>query len=197
MAPSLRGQAAETDSRASDARCAAGLLERHGAGGRGGAPTPAAPRYTDAAAVRRHDVGAAQLHELPEVQHADHIRQVAHHADVVRNEQIRAALLVLESIQQVQDRGLDRGVQRRGGLVAQDQRWRAGERARDRHALALSAAQLGRQEPTDTAAPGPLPPAVPLARCWPPAGLRSVSRLMDRSSSVRTVWRGLSVESGS
>ena len=70
---------------------------------------------------REHRFGVAQLHHPPEIQHADPVGQVAHDAEVVADEQVGHALLALQLVQQVEDRGLHRHVQRRGRLVAHHQ----------------------------------------------------------------------------
>ena len=62
-----------------------------------------------------------------------------HDAEVVGDEQIGEAELLLEILQQVDDLGLDRDVQRRDGLVADDQLGLERERSCDADPLALAA----------------------------------------------------------
>ena len=65
-----------------------------------------------------------------------------HHGQVVGDEQIRQVQLVLQVHQQVNDLRLDRHVERRHRLVADDELWIERERARDTDALALAAGEL-------------------------------------------------------
>ena len=69
---------------------------------------------------------------------------VAHHAQVVRDEDIGQAQVALQVHQQVDDLRLHRHVQRRHRLVADDQRQFQRQRARDHDALALAAGELVR-----------------------------------------------------
>src|ERR1035437_9030833 len=87
-------------------------------------------------------VGRPELHQATEVEDGDAIRQVAHHAKVVTDEQVGDILAALKVVQQVQDRGLHRHIERRGGLVAADDPGIAGEGASDRHALLQPSRQL-------------------------------------------------------
>ena len=84
------------------------------------------------------------LHEAPQVHHADAVAQVAHHAQVVGDEQVRQAVLATQVGEQVEDLRLDRHVQRRGRLVQHQQLRPQREGTRDGHALALAARQLVR-----------------------------------------------------
>ena len=67
-----------------------------------------------------------------------------HHAQVVRDEEQREAEALLQIVEQVQDLRLDRDVERRDGLVGDDEARLDGERAGDADALALPAAELVR-----------------------------------------------------
>ena len=69
---------------------------------------------------------------------------VPHHRQVVRDEQVRQVELVLEVLEQVEDLGLDRHVERRHRLVADDQLRAERERPGDADALALAAGELVR-----------------------------------------------------
>ena len=91
-----------------------------------------------------HDLGRAELHEPPEIQHRDAIREVAHDAEVVRDEEVGGIALGLQLDEQVEDRGLHGHVERGGGLVADDEARLARERAGDRDALLLAARELRR-----------------------------------------------------
>ncbi len=89
-------------------------------------------------------LGRPDLHHPPEIQHGDPVGEVVHDAEVVADEQIRDVLVALEVREQVEDRRLDRDVQRRGRLVAHDDPRVAGECSRDRHPLLEAARQLRR-----------------------------------------------------
>ena len=61
------------------------------------------------------------------------------------DEQIAEAFLFLQRLEQVHDLGADRDVERGDRLVEDDQARSRRDRARDRHALALAAAELVRE----------------------------------------------------
>ena len=92
--------------------------------------------------VERLPVG--QLHDPAQVHHGHAVGDVPHDREVVGDEEIGQAELRLEVLQEVDDLGLDRDVERRDGLVADDQRGLHGEGARDAHALPLAARELVR-----------------------------------------------------
>ena len=91
-------------------------------------------------------LGGAELHDPAQVEHRDAVGQVAHDAEVVRDEEVGDALARLQLDQQVQDRGLHRDVERRGRLVADDHLGVAGEGAGDRDPLLEAAGELGRPQ---------------------------------------------------
>ena len=68
-----------------------------------------------------------------------------HHAEIVGDEQIGEAELLLQVLQQVDDLRLDRDVERRDRLVADQQLGLDGERAGDADALALAAGEFVRE----------------------------------------------------
>jgi hypothetical protein len=79
------------------------------------------------------------------VAHHHHlVGDLAHQAQVVADEQHAHAALGLQPRQQFQDLALDGHVQRRGGLVGDQQLGLAGQRHRDHHALLLAARHLVR-----------------------------------------------------
>src|SRR5439155_6330732 len=90
--------------------------------------------------VERLAVG--DLDDLAEVHDGHAVGDVAHDRKVVGDEQVRETKLRLEIFQQVDDLRLDRDVEGRDRLVADDERGLDGERARDAHALTLSAGEL-------------------------------------------------------
>ena len=69
-------------------------------------------------------------------------RDVAHHGEVVSDEEIGEAEPLLQLLQQIDDLALDRHVERRNGLVADDDARVDGERPGDADALALPAGEL-------------------------------------------------------
>ena len=86
----------------------------------------------------------ADLDDLAEVHHRDPVGDVAHDRQVVGDEQIGEAELVLELLEQVDDAGLDADVERRHRLVEHDQLRLDRERAGDADALPLTAGELVR-----------------------------------------------------
>ncbi len=69
---------------------------------------------------------------------------MAYHGQVVCDEQVRQVELRLQILEQVDDLGLDRHVERRHRFVADDQLGPQRERAGDPDALALAAGELVR-----------------------------------------------------
>ena len=90
-------------------------------------------------------LGFRQLHQAAEIHDADHLAHVAHGSEMMGNEQIAEALVLLQRLEQVHDLGADRDVERGNGLVEHNQAWRRRERAGDRHALTLAAAEFVRE----------------------------------------------------
>ena len=76
---------------------------------------------------------------------ATRVADVADHRQVVRDEEVGEAELLLQVGQQVDDLRLDGHVERRHRLVADDQLGPERERARHADALALTAGELGRE----------------------------------------------------
>ena len=88
--------------------------------------------------------GGGDLHQAAEVHHADAVGDVLHHQEVVGDEEVGEAALVLQAAQEVDDLALDRDVERADRLVADDHLGLDGERAGDGDALALAAGELVR-----------------------------------------------------
>ena len=84
------------------------------------------------------------LHHPARVHHVDPVRVPGDHAHVVRDQQHGHAQPVLQVPEQGEDLRLDGDVQRRGGLVGDQQLGLAGQRHGDHHALAQPAGQLVR-----------------------------------------------------
>src|SRR5688572_18950068 len=90
---------------------------------------------------------SALLDELPEVHHADPIAEVLDDREVVADEQVREVEVAAEIEEQIQNLALDRHVEGRHRLVADDEVRAEGERPRDADALALAAGELVRVAP--------------------------------------------------
>jgi hypothetical protein len=93
---------------------------------------------------RVQGVPVGQLHDLAEVHHGDAVGDVADHREVVRDDHVRQAELVLEVVHQVDDLRLDGHVERGDRLVGDDHTGLEGERAGDADALTLAAGELVR-----------------------------------------------------
>jgi hypothetical protein len=86
----------------------------------------------------------AVLADLPVAHHHHLVGDLAHQAQVVADEEHAHLVRGLELAQQLQDLALDGDVQRRGGLVGDQQLGLAGQRHGDHHALLLAAGHLVR-----------------------------------------------------
>ena len=89
-------------------------------------------------------VGVAVLDDVPEVHDRDPVRDVPDDAEVVRDEEVGEVEVLLEALEQVQDLRLDRDVERRDRLVADDQLRRERQRPGDADPLPLAARELVR-----------------------------------------------------
>jgi hypothetical protein len=87
-------------------------------------------------------VGRPDLHHPAEVHDHHLVRHVVDHAEVVGDQQDREAELVAQVLEQVEDLGLDRDVERRDRLVGDDQLGLDGERTRNPDPLPLAAREL-------------------------------------------------------
>ena len=97
------------------------------------------------------------LDNAAEIHHADAARHVPDHGEVVADEEIGEAELVLQVAHQIEDLRLHRDIERRGRLVADDELGFRGQRARDRDPLPLAAGKFVRKFPAivgDAARPG-------------------------------------------
>ena len=92
--------------------------------------------------AREELVGRRDLDDLAEVHDGDPVAHVADDREVVRDEEVGEPQLVLQVGEQVEDLRLDRDVERRDRLVADDQLGMQRERARDADALALTAGEV-------------------------------------------------------
>ena len=88
-----------------------------------------------------------QLGDPAQVHHRDPVADVLDDAHVVGDEQVGQPELALELLEQVEDLGLDRDVERGDRLVADDEVRLEHERAGDPDALALAAGELVRVAP--------------------------------------------------
>ena len=89
-------------------------------------------------------LGRRELDEPPAIHHGHAVADLAHEPQIVRDEEIRQAEALLQVEQEVDDLRLHGDVERRDGLVADDERRLERDRARDADALALAAAELVR-----------------------------------------------------
>ncbi len=89
-------------------------------------------------------VAVGHLDDLAEVHHGHAVGDVAHHRQVVGDEEVGQAELLLEVFEQVHDLGLDRDVERGPRLVADDEVRIGGKRPGDADALPLAAGELVR-----------------------------------------------------
>ncbi len=85
------------------------------------------------------------LHQPPQVHHRQHVADVAHGRQVVRDEEDRDAELCAQVPHQVQDGALHRDVERRGDLVGDQDFGANRECPRDRHALSLTTGETARE----------------------------------------------------
>ena len=92
--------------------------------------------------IAEERLGRRRLHDLPQIHHRDPVTQVLDHSQVVRDEEIGQAELLLDVREQVHDLGLDGDVERGDGLVADDKVGFQGESPRDADALPLTAREL-------------------------------------------------------
>jgi len=90
------------------------------------------------------DGRGSRLHHPAPVEDGDAHRDVPDHGEVVGDEEVAEAQLVLEAPQQAEHLGLHREVERADRLVADDQARPHDERPGDRDPLALSAGELVR-----------------------------------------------------
>ena len=86
--------------------------------------------------------GRPGFHDHAAAHHGDPVRQVGHDAHVVGDQDDRAVQLVAQVAHEVQDFGLDRHVEGRGGFVGDQQLGIAGQRLGDHGALPLAAGEL-------------------------------------------------------
>src|SRR3569623_1161193 len=86
--------------------------------------------------------GGTGLDDLAGRHDGDAVADVTDDREVVRDEEIGQAELALQRAHEVEDLRLDRHIEGRDGLVADDQRWTEGQSAGDADALALAAGEL-------------------------------------------------------
>ena len=86
----------------------------------------------------------ADLDDMAEVHDRDAVGDVPDDAQIVRDEDVGEVEIGLQALEEVENLGLDRDVERRDRLVADDQLRAEGERARDPDPLPLTAGELVR-----------------------------------------------------
>ncbi len=89
-------------------------------------------------------LAVADLDDLAEVHDSHSVRDVTHDREVVCDEEERDTEFVLQILQQVDHAGLNRHVERRDGLVENEQLGLQDEGPGDTDALALAARELVR-----------------------------------------------------
>ena len=89
-------------------------------------------------------VRVGDLDELAAVHHGDAVADVADRREVVRDEEVGEVEPPLQVHEEIEDLRAHRDVERRHGLVADDERRIGGERPRDRDALPLAPRELER-----------------------------------------------------
>ncbi len=95
-------------------------------------------RVVEDLALRPHLDDAARVHDH------DHVRDLGHDAQVVGDQDHGRVELVLQAVDQLDDLGLDRHVERGRWLVGDEDVGVVGERHRDHRALAHAARELVR-----------------------------------------------------
>jgi hypothetical protein len=120
-------------------------------------------------------VDVAGLHRLAGIHHGDAVADLHHQAQVVADEQHRGAVFRAQLLDQIDDPGLDRHIERGGGFVEDQERGLRHQRHGDDDALLLAARQLVRigcrgcgrgragahRPPAGAPAPAPRPSACP------------------------------------
>ncbi len=86
--------------------------------------------------------GAALLHQLTQVHHADVVGDVLDHAEVMGDENIGQPALLLQILHEIEDLRLDGHIQGGDRLVAHDEPGVEGQRPGDADALAAASVQL-------------------------------------------------------
>src|SRR6185437_14621067 len=92
---------------------------------------------------------AAGLDDLAALHHGDAVGDLAHHAEIVRDEEHAHVALGLDALDQREDLRLRGHVERRGRLVGDEDRGLQCKRHRDHRALALAAGELMREAPEE------------------------------------------------
>src|ERR1044072_1077802 len=93
---------------------------------------------------REQFLGPRLLEDAAEIHHGYAVGDLLPPREIVRDEDVGKAEPPLQVAQQVEHLRADRHIERRDGLVAHDQLWVDGERARDHDALALAAGKFVR-----------------------------------------------------
>ena len=94
--------------------------------------------------LREQPLRRGALHDLAQVHHRDVVAHMAHHRQVVGDEQVGEAQLLLELVEEVQHLGLDRHVEGGYRLIEHQEAGIEGQRPGHADALALPAGELVR-----------------------------------------------------
>ena len=87
-------------------------------------------------------VGRSRFDDASQIHHADGVGNMSHDRQIVRDEDVRQAELLLQVAQQVDHLGLDRNIQGRDRLVAENHLRPHRQSPRDADPLPLAAAEL-------------------------------------------------------
>src|SRR5687767_3269249 len=92
--------------------------------------------------TQEHFLGGPLLDHAPEVHHEHALAEFAHDREAVAHKKYAGAPVALDRREKLEQLGLDRHVERAHGFVAHEEPRLEHHRARDGHALALSAGKL-------------------------------------------------------
>ena len=134
------------------------MIARRAHPGSGTGTAESSARCRGASAQRRSSA-LARLDDLAEIHHRDPVRHMLDDREVMADEETARGRALLEILQEIDDLRLDRDVERRDCLVADDEigLWR--ERPRDADALTLAAGEFMREAVAARRAAGPPCPA--------------------------------------
>ena len=92
--------------------------------------------------IREQLIGGALFDNMPQVHHCYAVRDLTHNREIMRDEQVRQASVLLEVREEVQHLGLHGNVERGYRLVAHNKSRLDRERSGDADTLTLSAGEL-------------------------------------------------------
>lgn len=133
-------------------------------------------------------VGWGLLDDAPEIHDSDIVRNVPHDRKVVRDEYERQVILPLQSRKEVQDLRLDRNIESRDRLIANDQFWLQGECPGNPKTLTLATGKLMRIKPIVLRSQANLLEQLrdPISACGRCPDFQHVQRFPDALTSCQT-----------